>query len=273
MSLMTIYMMKLGLKNEFIYYIHPRYIIFSILATLVCGYVVLQICRYYHEIHYHEGKKVDLFSFFIIGVLVFAIIHPAQGLTAATALKRFQQNQQITQIKKKIAAPKPTEVMKDESPKVGTKLSDDARVENISPTDEAIVERAVVESEDKAVIEDATKDTSGVFSEWIYELTIAEDLSSFQGKKIELTGFVLINEEDDNPRQFYVTRFFLACCTADAQPTGIAFKYSGNEFKNDDWIKIKGTINVIGDGGLERPIIVPQSIEKTVEPEAPYAYY
>jgi putative membrane protein len=67
----------------------------------------------------------------------------------------------------------------------------------------------------------ATGDTADYgIKEWATALRQSTDLQSLAGSPASLTGFV--SEDPDDPENvFYVTRFFVTCCAADAQPVGV----------------------------------------------------
>lgn len=235
LTLMSIYVLKLVVTNDIVYYIHPRYIVISILAAMVCLHVAFQTYKKISHLKQDTPQK-DLLSTIIVFVLCAALLAPAQGLSHTTAIKRFQKNPKITR-----AIPNQVSRQKEE----GLRNN-----------------------------ENTAKSDSQIFSDWIYELSIHNpDLSLYQNREIDITGFVLTDTEDSEKGDLYVARFFMSCCTADATPRGIEVLYSGNDLKNDEWIRIKGKILVVTEEGVQRGVMVPESIEKVPEPEEPYAYF
>lgn len=107
------------------------------------------------------------------------------------------------------------------------------------------------------------------------EITKKADVSQIE--EIEAIGFVSTGEifsEKENPEEFYITRFVVACCTADATPMGLKVKYKWQDkFKKDDWLKIQGIINTITtQEGKTEFVLIPSSIIPIPTPEDPYLY-
>lgn len=247
MTLMCVYMFKLALGNDFVYYIHPRYIVFSIIATLVCTFAVVKTWRHLHEIHFHPEKRSRFLSFLIICTLIVAIFFPAKGLTSTTALKRFNSGGQNITIKKET---------KEYQPETATTTAGIDSKRNDSPF----------------IVMPRSDDPGDIFSSFVLNLEKTDNLNSIQDAEVELVGFIVI-DPSDSISQYHVSRFFVACCTADANPIGIPFEYSGYEYKNDDWVQVKGKLKIIKQNDFEKVMIIPSSIQKVEEPEFPYAYW
>jgi uncharacterized repeat protein (TIGR03943 family) len=240
LTLMSLYIYKLALTGDLVYYIHPRYNLFTIIASMVCLFIVIQLIEKKTDEHHHAHEesehtdhthvKKDILSLVIIAVIIVAIIVPAQGLSNSTASKRFQKNAKV-----------------------------------------------IPRSQDKkweAIDNKNGKSSGEVFSDWISQLDEhGKDLTLYQGKDIDVTGFVLINKEKNQGEEIFVTRFFVSCCVADATPLGIQIQYSGNDLANDEWVRVRGKILIVTENGHERATIVPDTIEVVTEPEEPYAYF
>jgi uncharacterized repeat protein (TIGR03943 family) len=115
-------------------------------------------------------------------------------------------------------------------------------------------------------------DPGDIFSNLVFNIVNSESLGSFEGVEVELVGFVLI-DRTDRISPYHVSRFFIACCTADANPIAIPFEYSGHEYMDDDWVKVTGRLRIVSDDKYEKVMIIPSAIERVPEPEFPYAYY
>lgn len=285
MTLMCIYMFKLAFNHDFVYYIHPRYITFSIIATCVCSFVVLKVWRHLQDIHFHEDERSGALSFFIICILIVAIITPAKGLTSTTATKRFNSNQTII-IKKEAKQTSPETLAVNDNKTEDSKTVKEPAIPDIKQvpvenknseknnSDTKVAEQVTEQKKKESpfIILPRSNDSGDIFSNFVFNIQSTDDPYSFDGAEVELIGFVLIDSSDPLS-EYHVSRFFITCCTADASPVGIAFEYQGSEYKNDDWIKIKGRLKIVKQDGVERPVIVPSSIERVGEPEFPYAYY
>jgi uncharacterized repeat protein (TIGR03943 family) len=95
---------------------------------------------------------------------------------------------------------------------------------------------------------------------------------SFQGKTIELSGFVY-RDENMSDNQFVIGRFTVQCCSADAAPYGVLVQYEkGNLFATDQWIQITGKIDQTTFNGTKLMIIEADRIQKIEAPKELYVY-
>jgi uncharacterized repeat protein (TIGR03943 family) len=207
---------------------------------------------------------------------------PAKGLTATTALKRFNSGSQSVTIRKEVKEPKQevatttdTQIQVNKTPQglVTSEVKKPVLKKSGNETDSTSKQKTEVKTKTSPFIVMPRSDDPGdIFSNFVFNLDSTDSLSSFKDAEVELVGFVLIDPTDATSK-YHVSRFFIACCTADASPIGIPFEYSGSEYKNDDWVKVKGKLKIIKQDDFEKVLIVPSSIEKVAEPEFPYAYY
>lgn len=88
---------------------------------------------------------------------------------------------------------------------------------------------------------------------------------------IEITGFVLPSGEHEDV--FYVARFTVTCCAVDAQPVGVPVHLPGwqERFEADHWVAASGRLADDPAGGA-MPVLVPESVEETEQPEQPYVF-
>jgi uncharacterized repeat protein (TIGR03943 family) len=77
--------------------------------------------------------------------------------------------------------------------------------------------------------------TLGEYSEW----ALYDRNESLQGKRVRLVGFVAA--DDDAPGGYYLTRFRIACCAADAAVIQIALHGELPPLADDTWITVYGT--------------------------------
>jgi putative membrane protein len=96
---------------------------------------------------------------------------------------------------------------------------------------------------------------------------------SFEGKKIELIGFVY-REPDFSEDQFVIGRRGNPCCVEDTE--GIYGLLSttprANEFSNDQWVKVTGTLSRTEYFAIEVPYLKIEEIIPIEAPEDPYVY-
>jgi uncharacterized repeat protein (TIGR03943 family) len=107
--------------------------------------------------------------------------------------------------------------------------------------------------------------------EWILSMSYNPELSYYEGKKVDVTGFIFaptVLQEDE----FLIARFVIRCCAADVTPVGLKVKLSdwGNSFKENEWVQIKGEFQIVSDGTEDYLIIMPEEITETEVPERPY---
>jgi uncharacterized repeat protein (TIGR03943 family) len=112
------------------------------------------------------------------------------------------------------------------------------------------------------------------FRDWASLLRYDADLRYLPGRTATLTGFVTMDKT--NPTAvFFVTRFVTTCCTADAQPVGVPVYQPGwqKNYKTDTWVTVSGTFRDNPDAGGKAPtIFVPDTITPTSQPDRPYLH-
>ncbi len=106
--------------------------------------------------------------------------------------------------------------------------------------------------------------------DWAIEFNRNPNLDDYVGKKVNVTGFVFKPDYLDS-NQFLISRFVVRCCAVDAVPTGIiVVNNSQEEFKDDDWLEIKGIFEITETNNQKEIAIKPDSIKKISEPANPY---
>ena len=108
------------------------------------------------------------------------------------------------------------------------------------------------------------------FVKWLQE--IYEKMGVYEGKKIEVTGFVFKDKQFEK-NEFVPARLMMACCTADLQPVGFLCRYDkASELKQDTWIKVTGRVKIIDYKGQKTPVIDAESIVGADKPKNEYVY-
>ncbi|MCM8803062.1 MAG: TIGR03943 family protein [Candidatus Omnitrophica bacterium] len=84
-------------------------------------------------------------------------------------------------------------------------------------------------------------------------------------KDVIVEGMVYKNEG-----KFMLIRFLITCCAADATPLGVEIEYEEEkeEFKNDDWVKVRGKAKIEND----KVKIIAEEIIKIEPLSDPYLY-
>jgi len=222
--LISVYILKLGAEGKLLYYIHPRYVLWALLAAGATLIVVPLAYRYRKSIHTdYPSPSASRVNVIIIVVILAAIFLPATPLQSFTALERFDPG-----------APAVANI--------SYMLS--------SPVDPAAQNLTI--------------------REWIILLYRQNaNLLSYQNRSVDVTGFIYA----DTDRQFYVMRFVVTCCTADATPVGIPVQYTwSQQFKAGDWVEVKGKISIINQQTSPEAVIVPDSVTAVAQPDIPYIY-
>ncbi len=93
-----------------------------------------------------------------------------------------------------------------------------------------------------------------------------------KNKSIEITGFVLRND-DFADNHFVVARGLITCCLADSAIVGVmATGDNFDQHEDNQWICVKGKLDVHEYNGQINPIIIAEEVIKTPVPEQEYIY-
>ncbi|MBU8908814.1 TIGR03943 family putative permease subunit [Desertibacillus haloalkaliphilus] len=97
-------------------------------------------------------------------------------------------------------------------------------------------------------------------------------LDQFIGREIEIMGFVY-REPDFEENQLVVARFSMTCCVADAAVYGTLVEFpEAEQFENDTWIQISGTIDQSQYNEFIVPLVHLREIEVIEAPDQPYVF-
>jgi putative membrane protein len=109
--------------------------------------------------------------------------------------------------------------------------------------------------------------------EWAGILRQTQDPAFFQGKPVDVVGFVVADR--DNPGTFFVTRFVVSCCAVDAQPVGIPVYEPDFEqqFAPESWVRVLGEFVMNPDPSSSHPLVLrPFEILPAEQPGDPYLF-
>lgn len=108
--------------------------------------------------------------------------------------------------------------------------------------------------------------------QWATTLRQTSDLSFYENKRVDVTGFVSPSPTDPADT-FIVTRFVITCCAVDAQPVGVTV-YAPNwrsSLKPDQWVRITGAFTANPSRTSTSSIaLVPRSLTPVARPADPY---
>ncbi len=108
------------------------------------------------------------------------------------------------------------------------------------------------------------------FAYWLQE--ISYNLEKYEGREIEITGFVFKSKEFSN-NEFVPARLMMSCCTADLQPVGLLCRYDGAAaLVQDNWLKVTGVIREAEYNGQKTPAIIASKVEEAKKPDNEYVY-
>ena len=101
---------------------------------------------------------------------------------------------------------------------------------------------------------------------------IGDNITAYKGKKIIAEGFVYRNKSLSSD-EFVAARMMIVCCTADAQVVGFLCRdANAGALKENEWVRITGTLDDSAASTLNCPIIINAKIEKVQKPQESYIY-
>ncbi|MDH6181221.1 putative membrane protein [Microbacteriaceae bacterium SG_E_30_P1] len=110
--------------------------------------------------------------------------------------------------------------------------------------------------------------------DWASLLRQTSDVQFYADKPVDVVGFITA-DTDDPENVFYVSRFFVTCCAVDAQPTGIPVYQPGwsSTLSADDWVQVTGTFEANPSQGSTQPLaLIPDQVTPTEQPSEPYLF-
>ncbi len=227
----------LAYSGQLVLYIHPRYIVFTvIMAAVAVVLAVLAVTTRRDHDDEHDAppprreRMLGLTAAAIAGVFTLGmVVIPPATLSTATAQQR--------------------EVN-------ATASTDTADLERASTADADAIARFTVR-------------------EWSSVLRQTSDLAFFDGKPATaLLGFVT-PDVDDPDNMFYVSRFVVTCCAVDAQPLGVPVYLPGwpSTLEPDTWVEVSGPFESNPSRTSSHAIvIVPDTVEAVDQPREPYLF-
>lgn len=228
----------LGATGRLELYIHPRYVVFTIVmavlggAASVAAFLVVPGAHHHHNHEEPEGARPSRWrtagSFVASGAIVVAavvalLVLPPAALTSATA-----DNRDIA----------------------GSTALSDADTTELVGSDSA----------------------NFTVKDWATLLHQGLGDDFFTGKPAAFSGFLVAT---DDPDVVYVARFLVTCCAVDAQPLGVPVLLPGwhDDFAADDWVEVSGSFAPNPEAGASEPIVlVPAEVIPIEQPAQPYVH-
>jgi uncharacterized repeat protein (TIGR03943 family) len=108
--------------------------------------------------------------------------------------------------------------------------------------------------------------------DWLREFSRNADPSAFAGKEVDVIGFVY-RDPRNGENEFWVSRFTVSCCVADASALGLLVKTDeAAPLATDSWVRVTGRFAAGEFAGEKLPVLVADTIEPTEQPSQPYLY-
>ncbi len=118
----------------------------------------------------------------------------------------------------------------------------------------------------------ATSTDKYSIGDWIASMSYNPDPQFYKGKTLSVDGFIFRSSSMDDT-QFYVARYTIRCCVADAAPSGLKVNFElGEEYAVGDWVNIKGKFDIDNSQGFDEVVIIPDEIVEIPVPEKQYIF-
>ena len=226
----------LAVGNQLVLYIHPRYIVFTVLmAALAVVFVVASALRGHGDedeepAPRRAGTAVSVAAVVAgVAVAVVMVALPPATLSSATAGQR------------------------------------DINGSNIAADAQTVSE-----------VESAPVGAFAAFTvkDWSSLLRQTTDLDFYADKPVDIVGFITA-DPDDPQNVFYVSRFVVTCCAVDAQPLGVPVYFENwqDSFQLDQWVQATGELGANPSQRSTEPIALdPDSVTIVEQPGEPYLF-
>jgi uncharacterized repeat protein (TIGR03943 family) len=108
--------------------------------------------------------------------------------------------------------------------------------------------------------------------DWLREFSSIGDPRALDGRDVDVTGFVYRDARNKSD-QFWVSRFVVSCCVADAAAIGMLVQTAeAPALPADSWVRVVGKLKAGEFAGELVPLIVAEQITPTEQPDHPYLY-
>jgi len=236
MSVVVVATIWLAATGQLILYIHPRYVVFTVIMAVV-ALVFVAASAFLREPHDHDdppSRRQNVVSgaaaVLSLVIAVGIIVVPPATLSSATLEQRAINDGGFT-------------------------------------SDQGQTVAAASSTSDAAFATFTVLD-------WSSLLRQTSELSFFSGKPVDVVGFVSA-DPDDPDNMFYVSRFMITCCAVDAQPVGVAVYAPdwSDDVAVDQWVRVTGGFATNPSSTSEQSIaLIPDSVEVVEQPGEPYLY-
>jgi uncharacterized repeat protein (TIGR03943 family) len=231
----------LGFTGRLELYIHPRYVVFTIVMAVIGG--VASIAAFLvipgrGDEHDHDHDE-------------FAEAPPRTGWRAAVAIGG--------------------SILLVAASVVALLVLPPATLSSVTADNRDIADSTALSSADTTALVGGDSSTFTV-KDWATLLHQGLGDDFFAGKPAAFSGFLVAT---DDPDVVYVARFLVTCCAVDAQPLGVPIYLPDwdERFAVDEWVEVSGGFEPNPDAGGSEPIVlVPDEVTAIEQPAQPYVY-
>ena len=237
----------LGLSGQLVLYIHPRYVIFTMVLSGLALVILIATVLVRRRPHVHaDHEEHDAFDDPDVPRGRSRVVAIATFVTASVAAVLL------------LALPPATLSSETASQRDLIGGSSSADAETFADADSA----------------PTAAFAAFTVLEWSALLRQTQDPAFYGDKPVDIVGFIS-PDPAGSPDIFYVSRFKITCCAVDAAPSAIPVHYPDwrTEFAADDWVQVEGGIatNPSSDSELALAVL-PASVTPVEEPGDPYLY-
>jgi uncharacterized repeat protein (TIGR03943 family) len=94
----------------------------------------------------------------------------------------------------------------------------------------------------------------------------------FAGQSVDVIGFVY-RDDRFGADEFFVTRFMVSCCVADAAVAGLVVRWpDAATLPADQWVQVQGVFEAGQFAGQPSPVLAARSLRPVETPSQPYLY-
>lgn len=225
----------LAVTGQLILYIHPRYVVFTVVMALVALVLVVASFRLRRshaddEPQTRVQRNLGITAGVLASVIAVAmIVVPPATLTSSTVAQRDLNGSGVG---------------------------------------------AEVQSLDSATSASTASFATFTVRDWASLLRQTSDVGFYASKPVDVVGFVT-KDADDPDNVFYVSRFVITCCAVDAQPVGVPVYLPGwkDTYPSDSWVKVAGSFFTNPSRTSAEPVVVvPDSVTAVGQPKDPYLF-
>lgn len=107
--------------------------------------------------------------------------------------------------------------------------------------------------------------------DWAGLIADPDSAATYAGQKVTLIGFVSTMSQS-SADTFYLARFVITCCAADAVPVGVPVTKAGwaGTFHPDEWVKVTGSFVPAKSSSETSLVLKPETITAVPQPAQPY---